>query len=158
MVRKLWSDRPLGMKLAALVTAGALALAVFALITVQALNGTGQTADQLLAASEATEDVLLADMMHDAVRADVLQALLSAGQGALYASAVSDLADHSDNFRAIIDEALADELSPEVLAALESVQAPVEGYLDSAQHLVSTAGIDPASARAEYPAFAGAFG
>ena len=38
MVR-MWSDRPLGVKLAALVTVGALALAVFAVITVQALQG-----------------------------------------------------------------------------------------------------------------------
>jgi methyl-accepting chemotaxis protein len=158
MVRKFWSDRPLGVKLAALVTAGAVALAVFAFITVQALNGTGQTADELLASAEASEDVLLADMMHDAVRADVLQALLSEGQGALYEGAVSDLADHSSTFRAIIDEALADDLSPEVVAALESVQAPVEDYLNSAQHIVSTAGVDPIAARAEYPAFAGAFG
>jgi phage shock protein A len=69
MARNVWSDRPLGVKLAALVAAGATVLAVFALITVQALDGTGETAEQLLAGAEATEDVLLADMMHDAVAA-----------------------------------------------------------------------------------------
>jgi len=53
---RIWSDRPLGVKLAALVAAGALALAVFAVITVQALNGTGETAGELLAAAEGTED------------------------------------------------------------------------------------------------------
>jgi methyl-accepting chemotaxis protein len=158
MVRTLWSDRPLGMKLAALVMAGALALAVFAVISVQALNGTGETADELLASAEATEDVLLADMMHDAVRADVLQALLSGGQGALYEGAVADLADHSANFRAIIDEALADRLSPEVVGAIETVQPAVEQYLVSAEQIVSTAAIDPSSARAAYPDIADAFG
>ena len=55
----LWSDRPLGVKLAALVAAGAGSLTVFAVITVQALHGTGETADELLASAEATEDVLL---------------------------------------------------------------------------------------------------
>ena len=38
---RFWSDRPLGVKLAALVAAGALALAVFAVTTVQALRATG---------------------------------------------------------------------------------------------------------------------
>ena len=89
---RIWSDRPLGVKLAALVAAGALALAVFAVITVQALNGTGETAGELLAAAEGTEDVLLADMMHDAVRGDVLQALVSEGQGDLYQGSVGDRA------------------------------------------------------------------
>ncbi len=80
MARNVWSDRPLGVKLAALVGAGAVSLGVFAVITVQSLNGTGVTADELLAGAEATEDVLLADMMHDAVRGDVLQALVSGGR------------------------------------------------------------------------------
>ena len=76
-----------------------MSLAVFAVITVQALQGTGETADELLASAEATEDVLLADMMHDAVRGDVLQALVSGGQGALYQGAVADLAEHDEFFR-----------------------------------------------------------
>ena len=55
MARNMWSDRPLGVKLAALVGAGAVSLGVVAVITVQALNGTGVTADELLAGAEATE-------------------------------------------------------------------------------------------------------
>jgi hypothetical protein len=51
MARNLWSDRPLGVKLAALVVTGAIALAVFAVITVQALDGTGRTAQELLASA-----------------------------------------------------------------------------------------------------------
>ena len=95
MARSYWSDRPLGVKLAALVTSGAAALGVFAVITVQALDGTGETADELLASAEGTADVLLADMMHDAVRGDVLQALVSGGTGELYRGAVADLAEAS---------------------------------------------------------------
>ena len=48
MAHSLWSDRPLGVKLGALVAAGAVSLGAFALITVQALNGTGATTDQIL--------------------------------------------------------------------------------------------------------------
>jgi methyl-accepting chemotaxis protein len=157
MARSLWSDRPLGVKLAALVAGGAVALGVFAVITVQALQGTGETADQLLASAEATEDALLADMMHDAVRGDVLQALVSGGQGALYEGAVADLAEHDEAFRGVLDEVVGDGLSPEVDAAVDEVTAAVEAYLTSAQQIVTAAGSDPATARAAYPEFAADF-
>jgi methyl-accepting chemotaxis protein len=152
-----WSDRPLGVKLAALVAAGAVALAVFALVTLQALAGTGQTADELLASTEAGEDVLLADMMHDAVRGDVLQALVSAGTGALYQQAVTDLADHEENFRGILAEVRTDDLSPGVVSALDEVTPAVEAYLGSAEQIVTVAGQDLAAGQALYPAFGDAF-
>ena len=98
MARNLWSDRPLGAKLGTLVAAGAVVLAVFALIAIQALQSTGTTADELLSSAEVTGDVLTADMMHDAVRGDVLQALVSGGQGELYRGAATDLVEH-DMFR-----------------------------------------------------------
>src|SRR4051794_38308467 len=104
MARSLWSDRPLGVKLAALVAAGGAALGVFAVVTIGALQDTGDTADELLASAEGTEDVLLADMMHDAVRGDVLQALVSGGRGPLYDAAVADLARHDRNFRDVLAE------------------------------------------------------
>src|ERR671920_2131033 len=95
MGRNVWSDRPLGVKLAALVAAGAVSLGVFSLITVQALDGTGERTGEVLRGAEGTGDAMLADMMHDAVRADVLQALLSGGSGGLYDGAGGDPADHS---------------------------------------------------------------
>src|SRR5687767_5758485 len=95
MVRTLWSDRPLGMKLAALVAFGAIVLAVFAFITVQALQGTGERTELLLRTNHATGEAMHADMMHDAIRGDVLQALLS-GAGPEYDAAVTDLAAHGD--------------------------------------------------------------
>jgi methyl-accepting chemotaxis protein len=152
-----WSDRPLGVKLAALVATGGVALGVFAVIAVQALQGTGETAEELLASAEATEDVLLADMMHDAVRGDVLQALVSAGQGELYQGAVTDLAEHDEFFRSILDEVLADDVSPEVNAAVEEVVPAVEGYLAAADAIVTKARFDPVGAGAAYPQFATAF-
>jgi methyl-accepting chemotaxis protein len=153
MARNVWSDRPLGMKLAALVAAGAVSLGVFAVVSVQALDGTGQRTDDVLASAEATGDALQADMMHDAVRADVLQALLSVGVDPQYSAAAQDLAEHSDNFRTIFAEMLADDLSPEVVAAVKKVTPAVEQYLASAGQIVELAGKDPASARAAYPAF-----
>src|SRR3712207_5950029 len=99
MARTSWSDRPLGVKLSVLVATGAVALTAFAVLTVQALEGTGETADELLASAAGTEGVLQADMMHDAVRGDVLQALVSGGRGELYDGARADLAEHAEVFR-----------------------------------------------------------
>jgi methyl-accepting chemotaxis protein len=157
MARNLWSDRPLGVKLAALVATGAVSLGVFALITVDALDGTGDRTAEVLAGAEGTGDALFADMMHDAVRADVLQALMSRGQGDLYAAAVSDLAEHSDSFRGTLDELATDDLGTEVLAAVDEVRPTVEDYLTAADDIVTTAGTDPLAARAAYPDFAAAF-
>jgi methyl-accepting chemotaxis protein len=157
MAHSLWSDRPLGVKLAALVGLGAVSLTVFAVITVQALHGTGETADELLASAEATEDALLADMMHDAVRGDVLQALVSGGQGTLYRGAQDDLTAHEEFFRTILAEVLDDDLSPEVDAAVTDVSPSVDAYLTSARQIVTAVGVDPEAASAAYPQFADDF-
>jgi hypothetical protein len=101
MSRNLWSDRPLGMKLAALVAVGAVSLAVFAVITVHALQATGDRTAELLVTTHATGKALEADMVHDAVRGDVLQALLN-GAGPLYDSAVADLRDHAATMHEVL--------------------------------------------------------
>jgi methyl-accepting chemotaxis protein len=157
MARNVWSDRPLGVKLAALVAAGAVSLGAFAVVTVQALDGTGERTDDVLAGAEATGDALMADMMHDAVRGDVLAALLSVGIGPAYTSAVSDLEGHSATLRDVLTELRADDLSPEVGAAVDEVTPAVEDYLNSAKDIVALGGIDAAQARAAYPQFGEAF-
>ncbi|MGY1601889.1 methyl-accepting chemotaxis protein [Geodermatophilus sp. SYSU D00815] len=155
---RFWSDRPLGVKLAVLVAAGALALAAFAVLTVRSLQDTGERAETLLRANEATGLALEADMMHDAVRADVLQALLSGGAGEQYRGAVADLGDHGATFRDILDRLAAAPLSDEVDAAVAGVVPDVEGYLAAADQVVTLAGRDPAAAAALYPSFGDQFG
>ena len=157
MSRSLWSDRPLGVKLATLVAVGAGALGIFAVVSLQALSGTGETAEELLASAEGTEDVLQADMMHDAVRGDVLQALVSGGTGPLYDGAVADLAEHDALFRSILDEVVADDLGAEVDTAVAEVAPAVEAYLASAAQIVTLAASDPVAADAAYPQFAADF-
>jgi methyl-accepting chemotaxis protein len=152
MARSLWSDRPLGVKLAALVAAGAVALGAFALITVQALQGTGMRTDEVLATTRTTEKALEADMMHDAVRADVLQAIVNSS-GPLYQSSVTDLAAHSATFRDILASAASDHLGADVDAAIASVTPLVEQYLTSAEQIVTLAGRNTAQAQAGYPQF-----
>src|SRR6476661_4921200 len=131
MAHSLWSDRPLGVKLGALVAAGAVSLGAFALIAVQALNGTGTTTDQILSTGQVASKAAEADMMHDAIRADVLQALVNSG-GALYQSSVDDAAAHSAKFRDILTGVTAAHLGSGVDGAVESVTPLVEQYLTAA--------------------------
>jgi methyl-accepting chemotaxis protein len=152
-VSRFWNDRPLGVKLAGLVAAGALALAVFALITVQALRGTGERVDALLAANHATGLAEEADMMHDAVRADVLQALMSGGVGDQYQGAVTDVQDHSENFQKILDEIAAAHVSADVDAAVAAVRPDVESYLEAGRQEVALVATNPAAAAAGYAQF-----
>jgi methyl-accepting chemotaxis protein len=154
MSQSWWSDRPLGVKLSALVAAGSLALGGFGLISVTALQGAGVRTDELLQTTTATGQAADADMMHDAVRADVLQALLDE---AASRSAAADLEDHS----AALQEALAavreGGLGDDVVAAVDAVGAEVDAYLSSAQQIVALAGTDRAAATAAYPQFLTAF-
>ena len=156
MSRNLWSDRPLGVKLSALVAAAALVLLVFAVITVQALQGAGERTEVLLATTHATEQALEADMMHDAVRGDVLQALLT-GTGPQYQGAVTDLEEHGTTMRDMMAGIVAGNLGADVTAAVAEVEPAVDAYLASAQEIVTTAGQDPVLARTSYPAFLQAF-
>jgi methyl-accepting chemotaxis protein len=156
MARSTWSDRPLGAKLAVLVAAGATSLGAFAVVTVQEFDGVGERVDTLLATNTATAAALEADMMHDAVRGDVLAALVSGGTGPEHAAAAADLADHAANFRTQLD-AVAAELGPEVDAAVDGARTPVEDYLGSAETIVGLAARDLRAARAAYPQFGAAF-
>jgi methyl-accepting chemotaxis protein len=152
-VTRSWNDRPLGVKLAALVAAGAVALAVFALITVQALRASGDRVDALLAASQATGLAEQADMMHDAVRADVLQALLSGGVGDQYQGAVTDLQNHTENFQKTLDAITSAHLSDDVDAAVEAVRPDVQAYLDAAKQEIGLIATDKPAATAGYAQF-----
>jgi methyl-accepting chemotaxis protein len=156
MSRNLWSDRPLGVKLSALIGAAAVSLGVFAVIAVGALRDAGDRSSELLAANRATGAALEADMMHDAVRADVLQALLS-GTGPAYTSALADLDEHSATLRAALAEVRGAELGAPVDAAVAGVSGAVDAYLTSAGRLARQAGQDQHAAEAGYPDFLTAF-
>ena len=156
MSRSLWSDRPLGIKLSALVAVGAIALAVFAGITVRALQATGDRTAQLLVTTEATGKALQADMIHDAVRGDVQQALLNPS-GPLYAGAVTGLTEHAATIREVLAAVRGEALGADVSGAVDKVLPVVEAYLKSAHDIIALAGRNHAQAQEAYPTFGQAF-
>jgi len=97
-----------------------------------------------------------ADMMHDALRADVLSATLAASK-AESAQVATDLAEHAGRFRKLMDEN--DELAnePEVKQALASVAPLVRTYINDAEAIVAALRADSQHGRTMMPAFMESF-
>jgi methyl-accepting chemotaxis protein len=100
-----------------------------------------------------------ADMMHDAIRGDVLLALLSAtkNDAAGLAEAQKDLQEHSENFAKNISEMQSLPISSEVKALAQKTAPLVKNYTDSAVAVQKLALTDATAAEAAVPEFQKAF-
>ena len=98
---------------------------------------------------------LHADMMHDALRSDVLSAYGSADPVLDIAlqDVQADLASHASDFEsAIIAEFNAAE-DPSLRGQLEKLKQPLQEYIDKAREIAAKSGSDVVAAKAMYPAF-----
>jgi methyl-accepting chemotaxis protein len=109
----------------------------------------------------AIRNQLEADMMHDALRADVLAALHWAAKGAVDGAEMetirTDLAEHGKVLRDNMAENAQLPLSPDTLEAVRGAQTSLEAYLAEAEKLVTAAGQDPGAAEAGFPVFMASF-
>jgi methyl-accepting chemotaxis protein len=124
-----------------------------------ALHNVGVAADRSSTAMTALRNHMQADMMHDALRADVLRALVANRTDTAEKDAVAaDLAEHVQSF----EESLAANdqlaLTSAIAASLAEVKPTLAAYIASAQSEVATAATSPERAGASYPAFQQAFG
>jgi len=109
--------------------------------------------------SSALRSHLEADMMHDALRADVLAGLRAGRDGtdASRQEVLTDLAEHVENFRTSIAENAGRDLGAETKAALDEVTPRLEAYIQSAESIVAQSFENNFSAEAEFPKFLDAF-
>jgi methyl-accepting chemotaxis protein len=100
-----------------------------------------------------------ADMMHDALRADVLAALMaSARKDAAQEKATREsLAEHTQIFRDSFKKLDALTLDASIVKATGQVRPLLEAYLSSASGAVNLAFSDHDAAQAKYPAFEATF-
>ena len=100
-----------------------------------------------------------ADMMHDALRADVLAAQLAAirHDNAAADEVAADLAEHEKTFRACIDANHALPLGAAIRDRLASVAQPLAAYIASAHNLIGLARTDADAAAAAMSQFSEAF-
>jgi methyl-accepting chemotaxis protein len=100
-----------------------------------------------------------ADMMHDAVRADIASALAARdpSTGISGKDARNDLKEHIAEFRAQVEEARKLATSPATKAALEKVAAPLEDYARAADQMRILIDRDANAAGAYFPKFSESF-
>ncbi|MCB2250597.1 methyl-accepting chemotaxis protein [Pseudomonas chlororaphis] len=114
-------------------------------------------ADSQLNAS-ALRNHLEADMMHDALRADVLAAFASQpGDTSEGEQIRSDLREHGDWFRKALADNAKLPLAPDIRQAIGELQPVLENYIGAAEKIAGEALRDPVAARADMPAFAKSF-
>ena len=106
--------------------------------------------------SKVLRNHLEGDMMHDALRSDVLAALAASNPayGLDMAEVKADLKDHTENFRTLIDSNT--ELTAtnaELGSVVAAVKGALEDYISAASKLVETAAIDENAALAMLPSF-----
>ncbi|WP_294330319.1 methyl-accepting chemotaxis protein [uncultured Sphingomonas sp.] len=96
-----------------------------------------------------------ADMMHDAVRSDVLGALASADPSMhlKLEDARKDLTEHLDMLRKSIAEDAAFRGDARVQAATATITTPMTSYAAAARQIVDLAGSAPAEAKQKLPDF-----
>ena len=120
-----------------------------------ALGTAGTNLAKVTRTSRALRNHMEGDMMHDALRADVLAALLAATP-ADWEAVHQDLLEHSRHFREMIEEN--NQLAPdETKVALRSVDSVLDKYIRNAEALVAAAKTDKAAAKALLPDFLASF-
>ncbi|VFT62332.1 putative methyl-accepting chemotaxis transducer [Pseudomonas aeruginosa] len=98
------------------------------------------------------------DMMHDALRADVLAAfVVQPGDGAAAEQVRQDLQEHSQWFRKVVEQNQGLPLNDAIHQALVELRPDLEAYIGAAESIVGKALLDPVAARAELPQFVQAF-
>lgn len=134
-------------------------VALCGIIGFQAVRSLNVAMDAIAQNGSAIKDQLQADMMHDAIRGDVLGALLAAtnadqaqGQGA-----AKDFTEHAALLRegvARMDQTTQDARLKQEMA---KVRPDVEAYLVSAGAMIQSAADDKDAAQAAYPSFLTSF-
>jgi len=115
----------------------------------------GSELDNSLRVGQIVRAHMQGDMMHDAIRADVIGALESTiiGSGFDIEKISADFAEHSKSFRESIEAASKLAVDPAIGEALKAVEAPLLSYEQSARAIIGMATGDATGARAAYPAF-----
>ncbi|MBM7770671.1 methyl-accepting chemotaxis protein [Actinokineospora baliensis] len=131
---------------------GVVALGAMAGVAAYATGAQSDATGSLAGVSAAMSAQWNADMMHDAIRGDVMAAIGAQTPAELEEFGAAEVSEHTSTMLAKYDTATAG--APEALrAGFANTRAAVVEYTTKAQQIITTAGTDPAAARAEVAAF-----
>jgi methyl-accepting chemotaxis protein len=120
------------------------------------MTSIGRSVEQMKRTTLAIRNHMEADMMHDALRTDVLVALGDPAAGGIEA-AKKGLEEHAANFRQRVDANLQLKLPREAGEACEKIRPELDAYIAAAEDIVKEAGADRSAAIGHLPAFLEAF-
>jgi methyl-accepting chemotaxis protein len=115
----------------------------------------GAALDRSTASAQALRDATLADMMHDAIRSDVLTALINASSDA--PGARPELPAHIAALQSSLASARRQTADRAGRQALDDLAQPLANYTAAAERVVALARTDPRAAAAALVAFNAAF-
>jgi methyl-accepting chemotaxis protein len=138
--------------------AGCIAILALAVVSALGIWGTREAAKgtaRVNVIAAAIRNQMEADMMHDALRADVLMALREgrAGNQSAQAKVAEDTAEHIKDFEEHIAANKQLDLPPEARAALDAVGPALAPYIEGAKQLVDQSFTDNDAAQEGFPAF-----
>ncbi|MFN0030311.1 MAG: methyl-accepting chemotaxis protein, partial [Acidimicrobiales bacterium] len=143
-------------KLAVIAVAAQLMLLLLGLASFRTNNSLQARTDDVAATVEATRLGGLADMAHDAVRGDVLEATGTSDPTRLE-ELVARTKEHSDVMVSRLAEVRALGLSAEITQAVDAVTTDVQRYVTIAPEIVALTATDQAAARQRLTEFNEAF-
>jgi methyl-accepting chemotaxis protein len=125
-------------------------------------SGTAKQGDTLFdmdTKMSAVKYQMKADMMRDAIRADVMTALYTAQAGDTdkQAGIEETLADHAENLQSSVTDTFDMDVAPEINSEIELLQPMVEDYIESATNLVTLSFSDIQAAADNLDAFTDVF-
>ncbi len=152
-------DLSIKLKLALFGGLAVLAIVVASVTGVFGMLGSNDGLQQVTSITAAVRDQMQADMMHDALRADVLMAMHVGPDGAAEEQQAvrADLADHVKLFQDSIADLGRLQTTKEIGAALAAVGPKLDAYIAAAQAIVAKGLADRAGAEQMFPDFAAAF-
>ncbi len=143
-------------QLTCLVALMAALMAITGINAYLGLAGASSGLQSVLVSSQILRNHIESDMMHDALRADVLSAMLAASADEL-SQAEQDLQEHSERFRGYIADNNSLAATAGVKEALAAVGPLLQTYIASAETIVAAARADRERASAMMPAFSASF-
>jgi methyl-accepting chemotaxis protein len=134
--------------------AAMLLVVLVAFIGLSAVHALDTAMDAIAANGSTIKNQVQADQVHDALRADVLAALIAgANGGAGQADVRRDVAEHTALLRKLVDAMDRGNQDPALKQALAAVRPDVDAYLNSVAGIVTLAFTDIAAAQKAQGAF-----
>lgn len=146
-------------KFALLAILTSILILISSAISISSTRSLDKALGSVSTAGQALGNFLLGDMMHDALKGDVLSALLVAGGDNITDkdTILADFKEHSDLFKQTLKDNEALPLSAEIVAAIAKVKPVLDGYIATSAALVELSFSDRKAAIAQMPDFVAAF-